>query len=56
VLELTKAGASISISGTPAPPDQPQPGLRYVLADGSTDLDVFLTGGPGVFPSKGVGS
>lgn len=51
VFELTKTGGSVSFSNAlNGQPDRGQPGLRYVLADSPSDLDVFLTGGS--FPDK----
>ncbi len=47
VFELTKAGSSITVSGQAStPPDQGQPGLRYVLANSDEDLGVFRPGAP----------
>lgn len=47
VFELTRTGGVITVSGQAStPPDQPQPGLRYVLANSTTDLDVFRPGIP----------
>lgn len=45
VVQLTKQGSQITLSGVAsAPPDQVQPGLLYVLANGSTDVGTFFTG------------
>ena len=54
VVQITKAGSRITLSGdASAPPDQAQPGLQYVLANGSTDVGTFLTGGgDGPAPQK----
>ncbi len=52
VVQLTKTGSQITLSGSPStPPDQAQPGLLYVLANGSTDVGTFLTGGPSPTPA-----